>query len=77
VKIVVLLFQGEDEITVILLNSLLLFQVIFLPFEITSSFYYPHANREITIFFMRPHLLLSIPLFLFSALNILIWQIKE
>jgi hypothetical protein len=58
-----------DKITVIFLNSLILFQTTFLSFIITSHFYYHRANRKITIFSLSS--LFSIPLFLLFPITIL------
>jgi hypothetical protein len=48
-----------DEILVVILNSPLLFQTIFLPFRIESHFYYPRANRKITIFLLSSLVILN------------------
>jgi hypothetical protein len=61
--IVILLFHRAYEITVIFLSFPLIFQIIFLPFGITSYFYYPHANEKSQIFYYS-HVLFLIPLFL-------------
>jgi hypothetical protein len=69
---VVLLFREGDKIVIIFLNSSLLFQTTFLPFGIASSFYYPHANRKITIFSLS-----SLTILNFSILTLFFTQSKH
>jgi hypothetical protein len=57
--VAILLFRRKNGIIIIFLNSPSLIQTTFLPFEIISLFYYPRANRKITIFIYYSQFLYS------------------